>query len=101
MGRRKNRKRERRQEQRSPDALAWSVGPPTLAPVYVPPEEEEYDYLFQSFGRGQRPGVKACGGCREFIEDAEGGRGTCLHPGSGILSPWTDTPGCDFHFRRR
>jgi hypothetical protein len=38
-----------------------------------------------------------CGTCREFVEDGDGGRGTCLHPGSGILSPWTDTPGCPFH----
>jgi hypothetical protein len=44
---------------------------------------------------------KQCGNCREFIEDAEGGRGECLHPGSGILSPWTDTPACQFHDRAR
>jgi len=45
--------------------------------------------------------AKACGGCKEFIEDGQGGRGTCLHPASGILSPWTDTPGCAYHARRR
>jgi hypothetical protein len=104
MGRRQKRKRERQQQQRSPDAFAWSTGPPLISPSpskLYEPDEEEYDYLFQSFGRNALPGVKACGGCKEFIEDAEGGRGTCLHPGSGILSPWTDTPGCDFHTRRR
>jgi hypothetical protein len=40
--------------------------------------------------------VNTCGSCREFIEDQEGGRGTCLHPGSGVLAPWTDTEACGF-----
>ncbi|MBI2766456.1 MAG: hypothetical protein HYX53_11180 [Chloroflexi bacterium] len=44
--------------------------------------------------------VKTCGQCREFVEDAEGGRGSCLHPGSGIAFPWTDTPGCPFYAGR-
>lgn len=104
MGRRQKRKRERRQQQRAPDALAWSTGPALLSPLspkLYEPEEDEYHYLFQSFDRRASPGVNVCGGCKEFIEDSEGGRGTCLHPGSGILSPWTDTPGCDFHARRR
>jgi hypothetical protein len=51
-------------------------------------------------GRGSGTGL-TCGGCKEFVEDGDGGRGTCLHPGSGIAFPWTDTPGCDFHSRRR
>ena len=42
-----------------------------------------------------------CGTCREFIEDAEGGRGTCLHPGSGVLAPWTDTEACQFFVMQR
>ncbi len=51
---------------------------------------------------GLRPApVKQCGGCREFVEDQEGGRGTCLHPGSGILSPWTDTEACAFYTAQR
>jgi len=37
-----------------------------------------------------------CGRCREFLADELGGRGECLHPGSGILRPWWDTPGCPF-----
>ena len=52
------------------------------------------------FGGSRRDApTKLCGSCKEFIEDQEGGRGTCLHPGSGILSPWTDTPGCQFYAR--
>lgn len=43
---------------------------------------------------------KLCGACKEFIEDREGGRGTCLHPGSGVLSPWTDTDACAFYAGR-
>jgi hypothetical protein len=43
---------------------------------------------------------RACGGCREFLEDREGGRGTCLHPASGVLSPWTDTGACSYWSRR-
>jgi hypothetical protein len=37
-----------------------------------------------------------CGRCREFLADELGGRGECLHPGSGVLRPWWDTPGCPF-----
>lgn len=44
----------------------------------------------------ESPSVRTCGRCREFVEDGELGRGTCLHPGSGVLHPWTDTPGCGF-----
>jgi hypothetical protein len=37
-----------------------------------------------------------CGRCREFLADEVGGRGECLHPGSGVLRPWWDTPACPF-----
>lgn len=37
-----------------------------------------------------------CGRCREWFADEEGGRGTCDHPGSGFLKPWSDTPACPF-----
>lgn len=56
--------------------------------------------LWLSFGEPHRSGLaRTCGGCREFVEDGELGRGTCLHPGSGVLHPWTDTAGCDFWSR--
>ena len=56
--------------------------------------------LREPFGLRAEPG-KTCGGCREFVEDHEGGRGTCLHPGSGVLNPWGDTVACDFFARGR
>ena len=61
------------------------------------------DDVFALTDRSFRAAVaqKSCGGCREFVEDSEGGRGNCLHPGSGIVSPWTDTPACDFYAARR
>lgn len=69
------------------------------APALFAPLEDE------AFGasllmRHETPVGAACGRCREFVEDSEGGRGTCLHPGSGVLSPWTDTPACPFFGRR-
>ncbi len=111
MGRRKNRKLERRQKQ------GGGYGQRDFVPRQVQPEDfivsvetldnpifragrDEYD-LLSAFGRGTTVKLKTCGGCKEFIEDGEGGRGTCLHPGSGILSPWTDTPGCPFHAASR
>lgn len=39
---------------------------------------------------------RACGNCREWFADEVGGRGTCDHPGSGFLKPWSDTPACPF-----
>lgn len=100
MGHRKNRKRERRGTQR------------VLEPGFEPGLDSEWLLLhddldpFESLMSGEfsdnrrEVAVKLCGTCKEFIEDQEGGRGTCLHPGSGILSPWTDTPGCDFYSGR-
>lgn len=38
---------------------------------------------------------RVCGNCREWL-DLDGGRGRCLHPGSGFMYPYADTPGCDF-----
>lgn len=96
MGHRKNRKRQRQSN-------AWSE------PTATPPaddwihDEPGADFLFLHGDniRERGPAVSLCGGCREFVEDQEGGRGTCLHPGSGILSPWTDTPGCQFFLAQR
>lgn len=51
---------------------------------------------------GQRTEVpKTCGGCRQFIEDHDFGRGTCLHIASGILNPYTDTPACEYFERTK
>ncbi|MEO6397048.1 MAG: hypothetical protein ABIP13_01150 [Tepidiformaceae bacterium] len=96
MGHRKKRKRERQ-------ASGW---PTPMA--HLPEDDQDFakpdsDYLLllgESF-REKPPVQSLCGGCREFIEDQEGGRGTCLHPGSGVLSPWTDTEGCQFFLAQR
>lgn len=105
MGRRKNRKQERRA--RHLDGPAGGFG------TIVVPTPDEIAALglhelsiddYANFWPGEsraRSTAKVCGGCREFVEDQEGGRGTCLHPGSGILLPWTDTPGCDFYAASR
>jgi hypothetical protein len=94
MGRRDKRKRERRAQQRGP--TLFDPGP------RYDDRTGGFDDLITSFESFRATvQVKQCGNCREFIEDAEGGRGTCLHPGSGILAPWTDTAACDFHARRR
>ncbi len=97
MGHRRQRKQSRKLGQRIRDPF-WSPEPG--------PFSGEVDSGFAALLDLQRPGgapalVKTCGNCREFVEDQEGGRGTCLHPGSGILAPWTDTEACQFHTRIR
>lgn len=99
MGRRRSRKQERKAGQRQ--------GPTVWEPSYtsqVATQDTGFSMLdfdaFSSDGERAAP-TKLCGNCTEFVEDTEGGRGTCLHPGSGILSPWTDTAACDFFARRR
>jgi hypothetical protein len=104
MGRRKNRKMERRRQQ-SQGGGDWGW----REPVAMDPEVVAFgprDELFDAFpllDQSWRAQVaqKACGSCREFLEDQEGGRGACLHPGSGIVAPWTDTKACEFYHRRR
>ena len=95
MGRRRHRKLERRGRSHGPSpALLPTIQELTLL------DDDELEMLVMNHLR-TATAVKACGSCREFLEDQEGGRGTCLHPGSGVLSPWTDTPGCDFFTPRR
>jgi hypothetical protein len=61
------------------------------------PEEDLFHALIGSGeARSASTASQTCGGCREFVEDGELGRGTCLHPGSGVLHPWRDTERCDF-----
>ena len=98
MGHRRNRKRERR----NGGAIPYLD--------FEPKPEPDVDWRSLSVSRPSlfhsgmdvpaRPKT-TCSGCREFVEDQEGGRGTCLHPGSGILSPWTDTEACDFFAPQR
>ncbi len=42
-----------------------------------------------------------CRECHEWLPHEEGGRGSCLHPGSGFTSPWADTAACAFFVGRR
>lgn len=94
MGHRKNRKKDRRQRQ---ELQRWDSRPAVTEDQFI---ESDVSLLLEMARQRAEP-PKMCGGCREFVEDQEGGRGTCLHPGSGILSPWTDTPACDFFARGR
>ena len=103
MGRRQQRKRERKA------ARSYEPQPSSHRRGAFPPLEQLSDdaigaLLETENRRGSANGVvAACGNCREYVEDPNGGRGECLHPGSGILSPWPDTPPCAFHalIRRR
>jgi hypothetical protein len=96
MGRRQKRKRERLARQRGGWQPADST--PAWEERWVDPREF---LLRMGHGLVEAGGARTCGGCREFVEDETTGRGECLHPGSGILAPWNDTPGCDFFTRRR
>jgi len=107
MGRRRKRKQERRSEQRSTGWRAREDEPDVAArvPDYLSPQAMDLLFGFGSDSLdeyGKVPAaVETCGGCLEFVEDEVGGRGECLHPGSGVLSPWTDTAACAFYARRR
>ncbi len=95
MGHRKNRKRERHGGQRVADPGLGSDFDRDW--LLLHDDLDPFDALISgSPGEGKVVASRVCGSCREFVEDGEGGRGTCLHPGSGILSPWTDTQACDF-----
>lgn len=97
MGHRKNRKRERRNQDWDRPSFQR-----TEAPGFSPADDRHILTLLGSTGTPERvPANRHCGSCREFIEDQEGGRGTCLHPGSGVLSPWTDTESCAFFQAQR
>ena len=97
MGHRKNRKRERRRDDWEQDARPssgkWKERPAPEANLLIA--------MGPASAPERLPETRRCGGCREFIEDQEGGRGTCLHPGSGVLSPWTDTESCAFFQAQR
>jgi hypothetical protein len=101
VGHRKNRKRERRHQLQG--ELQWRHAPQVSEEDFLKPDPFS---LLEMAGLRDGSGfrtdqAKACGGCREFVEDHEGGRGTCLHPGSGVLNPWSDTAACDFFARGR
>jgi hypothetical protein len=103
MGRKRTRKQERRATQRAVHSGRWDTGPPLSERDFELFDDEELLAMLPMFAREDAivaPVARACGGCREFIEDQEGGRGSCLHPASGVLSPWTDTEACPYWARR-
>ncbi len=93
MGRQRRRKRERQAEQRRDKGFlvkGWGA--------YPSARNEELALLFGMLRRDDNGALlPACGSCHEYIEKDDSGRGECLHPGSGILSPWRDTASCDFY----
>jgi hypothetical protein len=95
MGQQRNRKRERKVQQR--------LDKGALIPRWDAYPSARNDELALLFGMQRRDEhgqlITTCVSCREYVENADGGRGECLHPGSGILSPWNDTAACDFHQR--
>lgn len=101
MGHRKHRKRERKQEQSGQER--WRRQPKVSEDDFI---QHEPISLLEIGGfrgamgpQGERP--ESCGSCRQFIEDHDFGRGTCLHIASGILNPFTDTPACEYFERTR
>ena len=117
MGRRKGRKRRRGRDRAGVGAEALRRSgerirrrardfpdlPPEPEPVWRERGPDPRDLLGRlRAGDGPRVGVRLlCGDCREFVPDDEAGRGRCLHPGSGVFSPWPDTAACQFHEARR
>jgi len=97
MGHQRNRKRERQSQQRQ--ARPAFTSPWDYADPF---DDDRLGLLFEmQHGELRSLVAKTCNSCADFIEDENAGRGECLHPGSGILSPWSDTPACGFHSRRR
>ena len=101
MGHRKNRKRGRRQEQQSRER--WVRQPQVTEEDFLKPEPVSFlgittRHEFPDF-RAETP--RTCGACRQFVEDHDFGRGTCLHIASGILNPYTDTPACEYFERTK
>ncbi len=101
MGRRKNRKRERRQEQHSRER--WTRQPQVTEEDFLQPEPMALLGITQrqDFGMFRAEPPKTCGSCRQFVEDHDFGRGTCLHIASGILNPYSDTPACEYFERTK
>ena len=111
-GRKQSRKREfrerrerfdrRRDRERRPAADEPAVFADQYAAVFDEPRGPRSLLALLDEDDGGRAAPKlTCEGCHEFVPNDESGRGTCLHPGSGVLSPWTDTPACDFYEGRR
>lgn len=95
MGRRRQRKQDRRAARRN------DVFETPLAFEFPPSNEDRFLSLLSDSLPDERPDAPTCVACTEFVEDDLASRGSCLHPGSGIVSPWVDTPACAFFTARR
>jgi hypothetical protein len=97
MSRRQNRKKRRNQERRDRlrDNSTASLYEPIDPTALMAMDDDDFPW----FRHREQPVAKACGSCHEFIEDQEVGRGTCLHPASGVFAPWYDTPACPYYRR--
>jgi hypothetical protein len=100
MGHRRNRKRDRRSAPFLSDANMEAAQGLDWLPLSAE-RDSMLSLAAELTGAGRCTVTKQCATCREFVEDQEGGRGTCLHPGSGVLCPWTDTVACEFHVPQR
>ena len=109
MGRRRNRKLRRKEErrldyvERRRSRLSRWDNPGYREAIAPDPDEIDPWALAIAFGDRRRESAGyalTCATCFEFVP-SEGGRGTCLHPASGVHAPWTDTPACPFFTTRR
>jgi hypothetical protein len=104
VGHRKNRKKERRLETQGRER--WRRQPQVTEDEFIAPEPMSLLEIAGLRGGGGTFGIrteapKACGSCRQFVEDHDFGRGTCLHIASGILNPYSDTPACEYFERTK
>jgi hypothetical protein len=100
MGHRKNRKRDRRNA--PPIRERWAHVPQVTEEDFLQPEPVSLLEIARMGEFGVRTELpKTCGGCRQFVEDHDFGRGTCLHIASGVLNPFSDTPACEYFERNR
>jgi len=105
--RRSEARRGRRRRATEPDASRAQLDPnyrsdDLRAVAWQPPGPRDLMAIMRD--GDDTPATKAkltCEGCHEFVPNEDFGRGTCLHPGSGIVAPWTDTEACQFHEPRR
>ncbi len=104
--RRSEARRRRRRRATEPDAFRAQLDPnyrsdDLRAVTWQPPGPRDLLAIMREDDAPRTRPKLTCEGCHEFVPNEDFGRGTCLHPGSGIVAPWTDTEACQFHEPRR